>query len=137
MRIFSIVRTYGWSSTSYHSDTESHILYHFTLYDHKNMVTTSLKTLLIKPSRTKLEWRKKKKCIIPILAFSPHVDMIMISSTLQLVDLSISTFRYHTLTFSMWSKVTLLWIDLLDNYMTEFIEHQFYLSHETHGNRRI
>ena len=52
----------------------------------------------------------------------------MIYSILQLVDLSIFVFWCHTLTFSMWSKATPLWIDLLDYYMTKSAKHQFHLS---------
>ena len=48
----------------------------------------------------------KKSAIYPYQYFPPHVNMIMISSIFQLVDLSIFVFQCYTLTFSMWSKVT-------------------------------
>ena len=51
-------------------------------------------------------WTKEKKsAVYPYYHSPPHVNMIMISSTFQMVDLSIFIFQSHTLTFSMWSKV--------------------------------
>ena len=51
-------------------------------------------------------WTKEKRVQYPYYHSPPHVNMIMISSTFQIVDLSIFVFQSHTLTFSMWSKVT-------------------------------
>lgn len=56
---------HGWSSTSSHNATNSHILYYSPLYYHKNMVIVSLKTLPIKPSSIKPKWREKKSEIYP------------------------------------------------------------------------
>ena len=66
--------------------------------------------LLVKLT-SKTQWDKtwteeKKSTVYPYYHSPPHVNMIMISSTFQMVDLSIFVFQSHTLTFSMWSKVT-------------------------------
>ena len=41
----------------------------------------------------------KKSAVYPYYHSPPHVNMIMISSTFQMVDLSIFVFQSHTLTF--------------------------------------
>ena len=79
----------------------------------------------------------KKSAVYPYYHSPPHVNMIMISSTFQMVDLSILAFQSHTLTFSMRPKVMPLWIDLLDHCMTESVEHQSHLSFGAHEYRRI
>ena len=66
---------------------------------------------LVKNLTSKTQWNKiwtkeKKSEVYPYYHFPPRVNMIMISSTFQMVDLSIFVFQSHTLTFSMWSKVT-------------------------------
>ena len=63
--------------------------------------------------------------------------MIMISSIFQLVDILIFAFQCHTLTFSMWSKVKPLSINLLDYCIIEFVEHQSHISHGAHEYRKI
>ena len=48
----------------------------------------------------------KKSAVYPYYHSPLRINMIMISPTFQMVDLSIFAFQCHTLTFSMWSKVT-------------------------------
>ena len=106
------------------------------LDNHKNIVTTSLKTLPVKPSGTK-PGRRKKSAVYPYYHSLPHVNMIMIFSTFQMVDLSIFVFQSHTLIFSMWSKVKPLSINLLDYCIIEFVEHQSHISHGACEYRKI
>ena len=78
----------------------------------------------------------KNSAVYPYYHSPPHVNMIMISSTFQMVDLSIFVFQSHTLTFSMWSKVTPL------NRSTRLLhdricEYQSHLSFGAHEYRRI
>ena len=79
----------------------------------------------------------KNSAIYPYYHSPPHVNMVMISSTFQMVDLSILAFQSHTLTCSMLSKVMHLWIDMLDYCMIESVEHWSHLSFGAHEYRRI
>ena len=79
----------------------------------------------------------KKSAVYSYYHSLPHVNMIMISSTFQMVDLSIFAFQSHTLTFSMQSKVMPLWIDLLDYCLTESVEHRSHLSFRDHEDKKI
>ena len=61
---------------------------------------------LIKNLANKTKWDKnldegKKSAVYPYYHSPPQVNMIMISPTFQMVDLSIFAFQCHTLTFSM------------------------------------
>ena len=95
--------------------------------DHKNIITFSLKTLLVKPNGTKPGRRKKKKkCSISILVFSPscrHDHDFFNSSIGRSLNLCIPM---SYLTFSMWSKVTIYyiiaWPNLLNINFTFFQE---------------
>ena len=66
---------------------------------------------LVKNLASKAQWdknldKRKKSAVYPYYHSPSHVNMIMISSTFQMVDLSIFAFQCQTLTFSMWWKVT-------------------------------
>ena len=65
-----------------------------------------VKNLASKTQWDKTQTKEKKSAVYPYYHSPPHVNMIMIFSTFHMVDLSIFAFQCHTLTFSMWSKIT-------------------------------
>ena len=60
-----------------------------------------LKNLAGKTQWDKIWTKEKRVQYIHISNFPPHVNIIMISSTFQMVDLSIFAFQCHNLTFSI------------------------------------